>query len=109
MNAAVNAKAPEVMNIDWRLFEVDGEDHEEMLDHELLDLLDSVNDNMTGLELKYLISACLHLTGSACIWPEGVSNDADKPKAIHLMPQDKLSPVIDLIGVHGRTSSSATR
>jgi len=24
------------MNIDWRLFEVDGEDHEEQLDHELL-------------------------------------------------------------------------
>ena len=37
--AAVNAKAREVQNIDFRLFEVDGEDHEEKTDHALLDLL----------------------------------------------------------------------
>ena len=93
--ASVNAKAREVMNIDWRLFEVDGEDHTERPEHEVLDLLDSVNDNMTGFELKYLISACLDLTGNAYLYLEGVKGDMDKAKAIHLMPPDKVRPVID--------------
>jgi phage portal protein BeeE len=80
--AAVNAKAREVMLIDWRLFQKDGEDETEQLEHDLLDLLDSVNDNMTGLELKYLISACLDLTGNAYLWMEGVKSETDKPKAL---------------------------
>ena len=113
--AAVNAKAREVMNIDWRLFEVDGEDHVEKTEHELLDLLDSVNDNMTGLEFKYLISACLDLTGNAYIWLEGVKSDTDKPKALHLMPPDKVQTIIDrrswpnqLIGYKMRLENSTT-
>ena len=113
--AAVNAKAREVMNIDWRLFEVDGEDHKEQTEHELLDLLDSVNDNMTGLELKYLISACLDLTGNAYLYLEGVKNDTDKPKALHLLPPDKVTPLIDrrsfpyqLVGYKMRLENSTT-
>src|ERR1019366_3653938 len=82
--ASVNAKAREIMVIDWRLFEVDGKDHKEKESHEVLDLLDAVNDNMIGLELKYLTSACLDLTGSAYWYLEGVKGDLDKPKAIHL-------------------------
>lgn len=113
--AAVNAKAREVMNIDWRLFQVDGEDHKEQIEHELLDLLDSVNDNMTGLELKYLISACLDLTGNAYLYLEGVKNDTDKPKALHLLPPDKVTPLIDrrsfpyqLVGYKMRLENSTT-
>ena len=113
--ASVNAKAREVMNIDWRLFEVDGEDHVEKTEHELLDLLDSVNDNMTGLELKYLISACLDLTGNAYLYLEGVKNDNDKPKALHLLPPDKVTPLIDrrsfpfqLVGYKMRLENSTT-
>ena len=106
--AAVNAKAREVMTIDWRLFSVDGEDTNEQSDHPLLDLLDSPNDNMNGLELKYLTSACLDLTGNTYWWLEGVKNETDQPKAIHLMPPDKVRPVIDR-RVAGRTSSSVTR
>ena len=113
--ASVNAKAREVMNIDWRLFEVDGEDHVEKTEHELLDLLDSVNDNMTGLEFKYLISACLDLTGNAYIWLDGVKNDTDKPKALHLLPPDKVQPLIDrrsfpfqLVGYKMRLENSTT-
>jgi phage portal protein BeeE len=96
--AAVNAKAREVMTIDWRLFAVNGEETNEKTDHPLLDLLDSPNDNMNGLELKYLTSACLDLTGNAYWWLEGVSNDTDKPKAIHLVPADRIRPVIDRRG-----------
>jgi hypothetical protein len=36
--AAVNAKAREVMNIDFRMFEVNEDDHEEKTTHECLDL-----------------------------------------------------------------------
>ena len=93
--AAVNAKAREVMTIDWRLFSVDGEDTEEQTEHELLDLLDSPNDNMNGLELKYLTSAHLDLTGNCYWWLEGVTNDTDQPKALHLMEPDRVRPVID--------------
>jgi HK97 family phage portal protein len=93
--AAVNAKAREVMTIDWRLFSADGEDTKEESDHELLNLLDSPNDNMNGLELKYLTSACLDLTGNTYWWLEGVNSDTDQPKGIHLMPPDRVRPVID--------------
>ena len=93
--AAANAKAREVMTIDWRLFAVDGEDTEEQKDHDLLDLLDSPNDNMNGLELKYLTSALLDLTGNTYWWLEGVNNETDKPTAIHLMPSDRVVPVVD--------------
>jgi HK97 family phage portal protein len=93
--AAVNAKAREVMAIDWRLFEVTGDEHEEKKDHDMLDLLDAPSEHMNGLEFKYLLSACLDLTGNAYVWMEGVGNDTDKPKALHLMPPDKVHPVID--------------
>src|ERR1700722_10879880 len=93
--AAVNAIAREVMNIDWRLFEVSGKDHEEQTEHDALDLLDSVNDTMTGPELKYLLSAHLDLTGNAYWYLEGVSNDLDKPKAIYPMDPSKVRPVLD--------------
>ena len=80
--AAVNAKAREVMVIDWRLFEVKGDDNVEQKDHELLDLLDGVNDNMNGLELKYLTSASLDLTGNCYWYLEGVKNDMERAAAL---------------------------
>jgi HK97 family phage portal protein len=93
--AAVNAIAREVMNIDWRLFEVTGKDHEEQTEHAALDLLDSVNDTMTGPELKYLLSAHLDLTGNAYWFLEGVKSDLDKPTAIYPMDPSKVRPVLD--------------
>lgn len=93
--AAVNAKAREVMTIDWRLFKKDGQDTKEQEEHELLDLLDAPNDNMDGLDLKYLTSALLDLTGDSFWYLDGVNTDLDKPKAIHLMPTEKVTTVID--------------
>jgi phage portal protein BeeE len=55
------------MAIDWRLFEVDGDDNEEK-DHEILDLLDAPNDKMNGLKLKYLLPAALDLTGNTYVY-----------------------------------------
>src|ERR1700728_1568035 len=92
--AAVNAKAREVQNIDFRLFEVDGEDHQEKTDHEMLDLLDGVNPDMIGSELKYLTSAHLDLVGN-CYWlltdkqGKPVTTDLTPPDAIYLLDTSK--------------------
>jgi HK97 family phage portal protein len=93
--ASVNAKAREVMAIDWRLFEVNGDEHEEQKDHKLLDLLDAPNEQMNGLEFKYLLSSCLDLAGNGYVWMEGGNKELDEPKALYLMPVDKVRPVID--------------
>jgi HK97 family phage portal protein len=93
--AATNAIAREVMNIDWRLFEVDGKDHKEHTEHIALDLLDGVNDSMTGPELKYLTSKHLDLVGNAYWYLEGVSDETTKPTAIYLLDASKTHPVID--------------
>src|SRR3954468_21408317 len=55
--AAVNAIAREVANIQLRLYTINGDDHEEQDEHELLDLLEGVNETMTGIELKYVTMA----------------------------------------------------
>jgi len=83
--AAVNAIASEVANIQLRLYQVNGDDHEEQDEHPLLRLLEGVNENMTGIELKYVTMAHLELTGN-CYWLlDGVNNDTDQPRAIYLL------------------------
>jgi Phage portal protein len=55
--AAVNAIASEVANIQLRLYQIKGDDHQEQDDHPLLDLLECPNEHMTGIELKYTMMA----------------------------------------------------
>jgi HK97 family phage portal protein len=93
--ASVNAIGREMMNIDWRLFQVDGEDHKEQTEHDLLDLLDSVNPDMTGPELKYMLSAHLDLTGNAYWFLDGVKNDTDKPKAIYPLNPSQIKVMVN--------------
>src|ERR1017187_10529255 len=88
--AATRAIAREVMNIEFRLFQVKGKSHNELEEHELLDLLDGVNDFMTGPELKYLTSIHLDLTGNAYWYLEGVGNDLSRPKAIYPMDPSRV-------------------
>ena len=81
--AATNAIASEISNIQWRLYQIKGKNHEEVQDHPLLTLLEGVNEIMTGTELKYTTACHLELTGN-CYWLlDGVKTDMDKPKAIH--------------------------
>ena len=81
---AVNAIAREVSNIQFRLYQVNGDDQEEVdPDHELLTLLDGVNEHMTGPELKYVTMAHLELAGNFYWLLDGVNNDTDKPRAIY--------------------------
>ncbi|HEY2471057.1 MAG TPA: phage portal protein [Terracidiphilus sp.] len=96
--AAVNAKAREVQNIDFRLFEAKGDDHNEKEEHPILDLLDGVNPDMIGAELKYLVSSHLDLVGN-CYWlltdknGKPVKTDLEKPDAIYLLDPSKTHPV----------------
>jgi HK97 family phage portal protein len=81
--AAVNAIASEVANIQFRLYQIAGDDQEELNDHPLLTLLESVNETMTGIELKYVTMAHLELTGN-CYWLlDGVKDDTTPPRAIY--------------------------
>ena len=93
--AAVKAIAREVINIEFRLFEIDAKNHKEKKEHDLLDLLDGVNEFMTGPELKYLTVAHLNLVGNAYWLLSGVKNDTDKPKAIYLLDPSKVKVLLD--------------
>lgn len=89
--AAVNAIASEVTGIQLRLYQIVGEDHKEIDDHDLLTLLDMVNDSMTGIELKYVTLAHLELTGN-CYWLlDGVTNATSKPRAIYPLNPGKMN------------------
>jgi HK97 family phage portal protein len=93
--AATKAIAREVMNIEFRLFQVKGQNHDELEEHELLELLDGVNDFMTGPELKYLLSHHLDLAGNGYWYLEGVKNELDKPKAIYCMDPSRVRIILD--------------
>lgn len=80
---SVNAIAREAANTQFRLFEVQGDDQEVDPDHELLTLLDGVNEDMTGPGLKYTTFAHLELAGNFCWLLDGVKSDTDKPRAIY--------------------------
>lgn len=98
--AAVNAIAREVQNTDFRLFEEDGKERKEHAEHAALALLDSVNSDMIGSELKYLTSAHLNLVGN-CYWlltdKQGnpVKEELTKPDAIYLLDPAKTTVLID--------------
>lgn len=93
--ASVNAIASEVANIQLRLYRIAGKDHREVDDHPLLQLLDSVNDHMTGIELKYVTMAHLELTGNCYWFLEGVKSETDQPRAIHLLNPGRVRVKLD--------------
>ena len=93
--AAVNAIASEVANIQLRLYQVTGDDHEEQDDHPLLTLLDGVNERMTGIELKYVTMAHLELTGNAYWLLDGVTDDRSQPRAIYPLNPGRVRVQLD--------------
>ena len=92
--ACIRAIAEEIANMQWRLFSLKGEDATELFDHEVLDLLNGVNEFQTGYELKYTIAAHLESVGNFYGYLEGVSSETDKPKAIHPLAPDRMRPVV---------------
>src|SRR5690348_479209 len=93
--AAVNAIASEVAGIQLRLYRIKGNDHEELNDHPILDLLEGVNDRMTGIELKYVSMAHLELTGNAYWLLDGVKSETALPTAIYPLNPGKMRVKLD--------------
>jgi HK97 family phage portal protein len=92
--ACVRAIAEEVARQRFRLFQIkkDGT-HEEIFDHELLDLLEGVNPFQTGYDMKYLSLSHLELTGNSYWLLDGVSSETDKPKAIFILSPRNAAPI----------------
>ncbi len=94
--ACIKAIADEMANTEFKLYTInkDGE-HEEKLEHEVLDFLDMVNDFQTGPEFKHMIASHLELTGNCFIYLEGVKKYTDKPTAMYLLDPGKVKVVLD--------------
>jgi HK97 family phage portal protein len=93
--AAVNAIAREAAGIQLRLYKVSGNDHRELDNHPLLDLLDTVNPHMTGVELKYTLMAHLELTGNAFWLLDGVKDERSQPRAIYPLNPGRMRVKLD--------------
>ena len=94
----VKAISDEISGIDFRLFKIKKNDgHEEVDDHELLDLLDGVNDFQTGPEFKKLLASHLEITGNAYLYLFGVKSFDDKPKAMYLLNPGQTQVFINKI------------
>ena len=83
--AAISALSDEISGIVWELYQIkkDGE-HEQVLSHEILDLLDAPNPEQTGPEFKFRIASHLELAGNCFIVMrkkngQPISNEDEKP------------------------------
>lgn len=99
--ACIRAIAEEIMIMKWRLFQVkkDGT-HEEIFDHELLDLLHAVNENQTGTELKYLTATHLELGGNSYWFLDGVKDELSQPTGIYILNPRYMKVLKDKINGH---------
>lgn len=95
--ACVSAVADEISQMNFKLFEVKSEDEgpEEQTNHELLDLLDAVNEFQTGPQFKWMLAAHLELTGNAFILLLGVSDENSKPKGMFLLDPSRVKILYD--------------
>ena len=94
--AFVKAISDEMAGIDFRLFKIDKNgDHEEVLEHDILDILDGVNEYQTGPEFKKTLASHLELTGNAYLYLFGVKDYDQKPKAIYLLNPGMTKVFID--------------
>lgn len=93
--ACIRAIAEEIGNMEYRLFKAGKETDEELFEHDLLDLLDGVNENQTGLELKYMIATHLEAVGNAYLYLDGVADETSKPTAIYILNPAKVRVIVD--------------
>lgn len=92
--ACVRAIAEEVGRMEFKLFQVkDDGSSEEVLQHELLDLLSGVNPYQTGFELLFTTAAHLELTGNAYWLLDGVSQAGDLPTAVWYLNPKYMKPI----------------
>lgn len=91
--ACTRAIAEEVAKIKFRLYEVRGEEHIEIFEHPLLELLDSVNPHQTRFELLYTTAGHLELTGNAYWLLDGVKDENSIPKQIFALSPKNTRPI----------------
>lgn len=94
--ACIKAIAEEIASSQLRVYKMgkDGK-REELQDHPLLDLLNAVNDTMTGYELRYLAGFNLETVGNSYWLLDGVKNSSDEPVAIYLLDPRKIKVIRD--------------
>lgn len=91
----VNAISEEIGNMEIELYQIKSSgEHVRVWDHEVLDLLEGVNDYMTGFDLRYLVGSHLEATGNAFLLLDGVENMGDKPTAMHVLDPSCVSVVV---------------
>jgi HK97 family phage portal protein len=98
--ACVRAISEEIANMRWRLFEMKGDEATELFDHDILDLLNGVNEAQTGYELKYLMGSHLELAGNFYAVMDGVKAGKDgkpngKPRALYPLNPAGVRVVVD--------------
>lgn len=94
--AFTKAISDEIAGIDFRLFMIDKKgEHEEVIEHEILDILDGVNEYQTGPEFKKTLASHLELSGNAYLYLLGVKDYDSKPKAIYLLNPGMTKVFID--------------
>jgi len=92
--SAVKAIADELAATEIRAFQMKADGtSEELLDHEVLDMLNAPNPYMTGDKLRFLTSSHLELTGNAYWHLYGVKDLSQKPSAIYALPPQDVTIV----------------
>lgn len=94
----VRALAREAASMEFQLFKVGKT--EEQYEHEILDLLDGVNEFQTGPELKATIAMHLKLTGNAYLLMTDakgtpVKNDTQKPDCLYTLNPGNVKVNLD--------------
>lgn len=93
VHSCVSTISDEIASINLKLYRVKGKDVEEVLEHELLDLLYKVNGFTTKFDHFWLTQSYLELTGEA---PWLLDNEGGgKPTNIYLLRPDKVSIVFE--------------
>lgn len=89
--AATKAISDEIAGIEFKVFKIKNEgEYEEILEHPILDLLESVNDTQTGPEFRYTLATHLELTGNAYILLPDVESLEEQPKSMYLLDPSKV-------------------
>lgn len=92
--ACVSAIADEVASIKLKLYELKGDDVEEVKEHTLLDVLYKVNSFTAKFDHFWLTSAYLDLAGESP-WFVEKDNATKEPSALYFLRPDRLKPIPD--------------
>jgi HK97 family phage portal protein len=99
--ASISALADEVSAIVWELYQIDSKgEHKQLLEHDLLDLLEAPNPEVTGPDLKFRIIAHLELTGNCYLVMrkmngKPISSEDEKPAMLTTMNPGNVIVEID--------------